>query len=577
MTDPGGRLDRDSCARGFVRAAQYFANVLTAADVLAESRALVRSAFGADAVCFCQRACVGCSLPPGAQEVGRRAIDQVFESGLVALETVEGPPASAYAFFPVSVRGRIEAALVVGFEGERRLPTHVLEALLGVAGLVGATLARQRSGRELVALAEERAARAVAEVTEQRSRLLSDVTKALFASFDSDAALRALAQLLVPRLAAWCAIDLRDGERAASRRLVVHVDPADAARTVRDETGRRTPPSPRAALVMETGESTLQAEVPATGLPDWVGEREHLAAAARALAIASGVAVPVTGHGAVLGALTLLSPRAGRRLGHEDLALAEEVGRRAGTALENAYLYRQARDAIGVRDQFLAIASHELKTPITALRLVIDGSQRLAARSGNAPPAMRAKLESLARQVARLEQLVGSLLDVARIQAGRLHVAIEPVDLCEVARNVVERHELEAARAGSAVELVAGEPVTGAWDHSRIDQVVSNLLSNAIKYGAGKPVSVHAWREGPTALLAVTDRGVGIAPQDHDRIFQRFERAVAGKSIEGMGLGLWIAREIVAQFGGSIGVESQLGQGARFTVALPLEPPAAQR
>jgi signal transduction histidine kinase len=260
---------------------------------------------------------------------------------------------------------------------------------------------------------------------------------------------------------------------------------------------------------------------------------------------------------------------AGRRYGAEELALAEEVGRRAGTAVENARLYRQAQEAIGVRDQFLAVASHELKTPLTALLLVISGVERSLERNPRAPELMRRKIEVLSRQGRRLDQLVTNLLDVARIEAGRLHVVLEEVDLCAVVRDVVERHEQEAARAHCALDVVAREPVTGTWDHSRVDQVVSNLLSNAIKYGAGKPVSVVAESCGDIARLSVTDHGIGIAPGDHERVFQRFERAVQS-GFTGIGLGLWITREIVARLGGSVRVESQLGQGARFTVELPM-------
>ncbi len=167
---------------------------------------------------------------------------------------------------------------------------------------------------------------------------------------------------------------------------------------------------------------------------------------------------------------------------------------------------------------------------------------------------------------------MSNLLDVARVQAGQLDVSIEQVDLCAVLREVVERHEQEAAHAGCALEVVAGDPVTGAWDQSRVDQVVSNLLANAIKYGAGKPIRLVVESSGDTARLSITDRGIGIATDDHERIFQRFERAVASSAVEGIGLGLWITREIVRRLGGSIRVESQLGQGARFTVELPIRP-----
>jgi signal transduction histidine kinase len=523
------RLERDFCARGFIRAAQYFANMLASADVLAESRELIRSIFAPDLVCFCEHSpeggnCTDCALPAADRADLLRTVDQVIDTGLMAMEHVSAGPPMTCVVLPVTVRGRTEVALVVGYSGTQPPPPHALDALLGVVGLVGATRARQLADRELVSLAEERAARAIAEVTERRERLLSEASKALFASFDYEPALASVARLLVPQLGDWCLVDLRDGGRSGATREVaaVHVDASkiEQARALRGHA--------------DAG-STLVA--------------------------------PIAARSGVFGEITL--GVSGRRQGTEERALAEEIGRRAGTAVENARLYRQAQEAIGVRDQFIAVASHELKTPLTALLLVISGVERALQRLPDAPALMRSKIEVLSRQAHRLDQLVVNLLDVARIEAGRLHVHIEDVDLCATVREVVERHEQQAARAGCALEVVAGEPVTGAWDRSRLDQVVSNLLSNAIKYGAGKPISVVVESSGGTARLSVADHGIGIAPGDHERVFQRFERAIE-KGFSGMGLGLWITREIVTRLGGSIAVESRLGEGACFTVELPI-------
>jgi signal transduction histidine kinase len=205
--------------------------------------------------------------------------------------------------------------------------------------------------------------------------------------------------------------------------------------------------------------------------------------------------------------------------------------------------------------------------------LVISGIERSLDRAPMTRAAMKAKLASLSRQGHRLNQLVGNLLDVSRLQAGRLHVSLQRMDLSAVVRDVADRHEEEAARAGCTLEVELSGPIEGAWDPSRLDQVVSNLLSNAIKYGAGKPISVVAMASGDVARVSVADAGIGIALEDHERIFQRFERAVTDTGFSGMGLGLWISREIVTRLGGSIRVDSQLGEGARFTVELPIRLP----
>ena len=531
MATAGSRLGRDTCAQGFVRAAQYFANMLSGADVMAESRDLIRGIFAPEIVCFCEpsHCSEDCGLSQTDRGVLRRAVGQVMDTGLMAMECLDGASPIAFVVLPISVRGRTEAALVIGYEGERSLPSHALEAQLGVAGLVGATLARQRTDRELLVLAEERAARAIAEVMEGRARLLAEASKALSASFDYEATLAGIARLLVPQLGDACSVELRDEDSLASSH-------PDASRG--------------AARVMASGQAELQA---------------------------SAMVVPIVVRESVLGAITLVVSEPGRRYGPEDLALAEEIGRRAGTAIENARLYRQAQQAIGLRDEFLAIAAHELKTPLTGLTLLVANAERSMAKLPNAPALMRSKIAALSRQARRLTDLVKNLLDVSRIQAGRFHVSIEQVDLCAVVREVAERHAQEASDAGCALEIAAAGPVVGAWDQSGLDHIVSNLVSNAIKYGKGKPISVVAGSNGDTARLSVADGGIGIAPDDHERIFQRFERAVTHSGFAGMGLGLWIVREIVTRLGGAIHVESRLGQGACFTVELPISSvPGAQ-
>jgi PAS domain S-box-containing protein len=234
------------------------------------------------------------------------------------------------------------------------------------------------------------------------------------------------------------------------------------------------------------------------------------------------------------------------------------------------------QDALRARDEFLSIASHELKTPLTALLLQIEGLLRLGAAAE--PHVVQGRLEAARRQSRRLAQLVNDLLDVSRLRAGRLDLTLDDVDLSAVVAEVVERHRREALAAGCAVDVAAAGPVRGRWDRSRLDQVATNLLSNAMKYGKGRPIRIDVAREAGLARLAVADHGIGIDAADHARIFERFERAAPERQYGGMGLGLWISREILARMGGTIRVESRLGEGARFVVELPAcaaEEPAA--
>ncbi len=290
----------------------------------------------------------------------------------------------------------------------------------------------------------------------------------------------------------------------------------------------------------------------------------RLAALLRDAGLRAALSVPLLSRDRPLGAITLLTTA--DRFAPEDLELAEDLARLAAAAIDTARLTWRAQEAVRARDEFLSIASHELKTPLTSLALQSD-SLRLSARRGDAEALLR-KVEVIRRSVDRLARLVGSLLDLSRITAGHLEMDVEEVDLAEVAREVVGRFEEEALRAGCALRLDAPAAVTGVWDRMRLDQVITNLLANAVKYGPGKPVDVRVRGEPGRAEVSVRDHGIGISAADQQRIFERFERAVSRRNYGGFGLGLWIVREIVEALGGTVRVESAPGAGSTFTVEL---------
>lgn len=228
------------------------------------------------------------------------------------------------------------------------------------------------------------------------------------------------------------------------------------------------------------------------------------------------------------------------------------------------------RQAVKLRDEFLSVASHELRTPLTALSLQLEGLKRQIERQ----PAIEGarvvrKVETALRQSGRLATLIEGLLSVSRIIAGRFQLELEPFDLTDVVHDTVERVTEIATRAGCEIRVAPGGPVVGTWDRSRLDQVLMNLLTNAIKYGAGHPVDVEAEAPGDAVELRVRDHGIGISEADQPRIFGRFERAVPSTHYGGLGLGLYISREIVEAHGGTIHVESTPGSGSTFIVRLP--------
>ena len=231
-----------------------------------------------------------------------------------------------------------------------------------------------------------------------------------------------------------------------------------------------------------------------------------------------------------------------------------------------------AEERVAQRDEFISIASHELRTPLASLLLAVDGLSRAMGRAGGppSPETLNRSLEICLRQTTRLTRLVDGLLDASQIAAGRVALKLETVSLLELVRDVAESLAPEAALASSAIEVSGDATVSGRWDRTRVEQVVSNLLRNAITFGRGRPIRVTVKAEAEAAVLSVADEGIGIAREEHARIFHRFERAVSPRNYGGMGLGLYVAGQIVDAHGGSIAVESEPGRGATFTVRLPL-------
>jgi two-component system sensor kinase FixL len=242
-----------------------------------------------------------------------------------------------------------------------------------------------------------------------------------------------------------------------------------------------------------------------------------------------------------------------------------------------ADLWRKAREEVRERDEFLSIASHELRTPVTALQLQLQLLRRSAERAAeDLPRLLGAKVETLERQTRRISALVDELLDVSRMRLGKLDLRYEELDLAEVAREAVAHLQAELTRSGSLLRVDLS-PAPGRWDRLRLEQVITNLLVNAAKFGEGKPIVLEVAAHGDRARIRVVDRGIGIPPEHQARVFDRFERAVPVHHFGGLGLGLYIVRQIAEAHGGEVRVESTLGSGATFTVDLPREPAAAPR
>jgi signal transduction histidine kinase len=231
------------------------------------------------------------------------------------------------------------------------------------------------------------------------------------------------------------------------------------------------------------------------------------------------------------------------------------------------------KEAIRVRDEFLSIASHELKTPITSLKLQTQMFQR---RFDKNDPALSDRkhlgklVETTSRQVDRLDRLVDDMLDISRISHGKLHIEIEEVDLSEIVRDVVDRFTEQMKSIGCRHRLILESSIVGYWDRYRLEQVVTNLITNAMKYAPGRPIEISVTAEEGLAILKVKDQGDGISQENLVRIFHRFERAISAENVSGLGLGLYISHQIIEAHKGKIWAESEIGKGSTFVVSLPL-------
>jgi signal transduction histidine kinase len=401
-------------------------------------------------------------------------------------------------------------------------------------------------------------------------RLLADTSAALSETLDYETTVAKVARLLVPDFADFCSVDLVvDGKLVQA--AYAHADPAKQPLIA--ELRARYPvvasaPSP-AGQALRTGKPVLLADVGDEQLRASCHDADHLAIV-RALGPRSAMAIPLVSAGRVLGVLALSSVTPGRYQTSQ-LALAETLGRRVAVAIENARLYREAQEAIGVRDEFLSVASHELRTPVTALKLTLQG---LVTGLVPVDDKLPRQLQLAERQTGRMSRLIDEMLCVGRIQSGAgIELVPEPVDLAQLVRDVAEGLGGELARARCTIAIGAPGPVTGRWDRGKLEQVAANLLSNALKFGRGQPIEVAVTEAAGTATLVVRDHGIGIAGDRLPRIFERFERAVPSNQYGGLGLGLYIVRAIVVSHGGAVHAESQVGRGSSFTVDLPCEGP----
>ncbi len=410
-----------------------------------------------------------------------------------------------------------------------------------------------------------------AERTRAQLSFLNEASKTLAGSLDYEDTLQSVVRLAVPTLADYCTLDLlHDGGRIW-RMAVGHADPAKEQRLRqlrREHPVDAMGPHPVAA-VLRTGEAVVVGDMSAADQEAIAAGDEHLDLL-RSSGFKSSMTVPLVARGRSLGGMMFVS-MARDRYSLDELALAEDLASRCAVAIDNARLYREAQEAVRARDEFLSVAAHELRTPITTLR----ASAQLTSRQIEGAlelnfDRLRHRLRMIDQQSARLSRLVSHLLDISRIEAGRLLLEVEPVDVVRLVHDAAQaaqarttRHQIRVRTP--TITMVLADPL-------RLEQVVTNLLDNAVKYSPeGGEIDVELRPERRGAIwIAVRDHGTGIPPDKRARIFDRFYQAHSSSHASGMGLGLYISRQIVELHGGRLDVEFPEDGGTRFVLALPV-------
>lgn len=405
---------------------------------------------------------------------------------------------------------------------------------------------------------------------EERQRLLNEASEKLVTSLDHQITLQEIARLLVPSMADYCRIALVDNQGQIQEIAVNHFEPEKIAlvRELYEQYKDRVSSTYGLNRLLESGQAELISVVTPEVIAPPARENPAMLPIIEALGLRSYMGTPLIARERVIGAITFSSVQPERYYTREDLDFAQELARRIALTLDNARLYQEAQKAIQVRDDFISIASHELRTPVTSLKLYVAVLQKQLARVGEENVVH--SLTKMDAQLNKLTQLIKDLLNVSKIEVGRLDFQQELFDLNEVVKETVEQIQPTTRKHDIHIEGMISQPAWG--DKERVGQVITNLLTNAIKYSPqADTIIVRVTSTPDAAVVSVEDFGIGIEQEHIHAIFERFYRVSDPdeKTFPGLGIGLYISHEIIKRHGGTLSVESEKGRGSVFSFTLP--------
>ncbi|MES2436751.1 MAG: ATP-binding protein [Patescibacteria group bacterium] len=399
---------------------------------------------------------------------------------------------------------------------------------------------------------------------------LAQVSKVLSSSLDYNKTLKAVADLGVPEIADWCAVDMLTADNQIHRLAVAHIDPKKVKWAI--ELNKKDPPDINdetngLTKVLTKGETQFYPVITDEMLVASARDEEHLKLA-RKLQLSSVMMLPIIIQDKPVGAISFIYSESGRKYTQADLTVAQEVAARAALAIHNARLFTESQKAVSVRDEFISVASHELKTPVTSLKMYTQVILEQMKRKGE--DQMIIPLKKMETQINKLTLLIDDLLNISKLQLGKLEFHEEFFDLQEVVVDTIESVQASSIQHKITIKGTLTKKVWG--DKYRIAQVITNLLTNAIKYSPeAHKVVVHVGETKHNAEITVQDYGIGITKEQQKKIFTRFYR-VSGpeaRTFPGLGIGLYISSEIVRRHHGKIDVKSIKGKGSKFCFTMP--------